>query len=255
MPPSRHSIEPRDPERPDVPPEDVLAFLAAQSQPLSIREIAHGMDLRHRGRRYLPRVLNKLVKRHEVEEVKGGRYRTAGAKQSQNEKAARAAKKSKSHTSAPQTGLKHEPTAVPPVHQKPERGRDPNLISGRLITHRDGYGFLVPDQPIPRVEGDLFIGREGLGDAMNGDKVLARIERRRTDGRAEGRIVQIVERQHPTVVGLFRYGPHGNVVLPYDARILHEVSIPAGAELTPQLRAQLSQLFHEGSPPEISPRA
>ncbi len=241
MPPTRHSIEPRDPERPDVPPEDVLAFLAAQSQPLSIREIAHGMDLRHRGRRYLPRVLNKLVKRHEVEEVKGGRYRTAGAKQSQNEKAARAAKKSKSHTSAPQTGLKHEPTAVPHVHQKPERGRDPNLVSGRLITHRDGYGFLVPDQPIPRVEGDLFIGREGLGDAMNGDKVLARIERRRTDGRAEGRIVQIVERQHPTVVGLFRYGPHGNVVLPYDSRILHEVAIPAGAELTPQLRAQLSE--------------
>src|ERR1700677_3819514 len=76
---------------------------------------------------------------------------------------------------------------------------------------------------------------------MNGDKVLAAIERRRTDGRAEGRSVQIVERQHPTAGGLFRYGLHGNVVLPYDARILHEVSIPAGAELTPKLRAQLSE--------------
>ena len=88
--------------------------------------------------------------------------------------------------------------------------------------------FVVPDKPIPRVEGDLFIGRDDLGDAMHGDRVLARIERRRADGRAEGRIVQIVEREHPTIVGLFRYGPHGNIVLPYDTRILHEVLDSAG---------------------------
>jgi ribonuclease R len=116
------------------------------------------------------------------------------------------------------------------------RGRDPNLVSGRIVAHRDGYAFLVPDSPMPRVEGDLFIGRDGLGDAMHGDHVLARIERRRTDGRAEGRVVQIVQREHPTIVGLFRYGPHGNVVLPYDVRILHEVIIPPGAELTPALQ-------------------
>ncbi|MGC2663679.1 MAG: RNB domain-containing ribonuclease, partial [Candidatus Acidiferrales bacterium] len=79
----------------------------------------------------------------------------------------------------------------------------------------------------------------GLGDAMHGDHVLARIVRRRADGRAEGRVVQIAERQHPTLVGLFRYGPHGNVVLPYDTRILHEVIIPSGAELTPVLLEKL----------------
>jgi ribonuclease R len=245
MPPTRHSIEPREPNQPDVPPEEVLEFLREQSQPMSIREIAHGMDLRHRGRRYLPRVLNKLIKRHEVEKVKGDRYRIFGAKQSQQEKSARAAAaKAKPrvpvHTpSNPGVAAPVEPPAA--VNKKQERGRDLNLISGRLITHRDGYGFLVPDQPIRGVEGDLFIGRDGLGDAMNGDKVLGRIERRRNDGRAEGRIVQVVTRQHPTVVGLFRYGPHGNVVLPYDVRILHEVAIPAGSELPPKLRAQLSE--------------
>ena len=90
-----------------------------------------------------------------------------------------------------------------------------------------------------RVEGDLFIGRDNLGDAMHGDHVLARIERRRADGRAEGRVVQITERQHSTLVGLFRYGPHGNYVLPYDTRIPHEVAIPPGDELTPELRQKL----------------
>ena len=74
---------------------------------------------------------------------------------------------------------------------------------------------------------------------MNGDRVLGRVERRRPDGRAEGRVVQIVERVHPTLVGLFRYGPQGNVVLPYDTRILHEVLIPPGDELTPALREKL----------------
>ncbi len=59
------------------------------------------------------------------------------------------------------------------------------------------------------------------------------------DGRAEGRIVEVVERQHPTLVGLFRYGPHGNHVLPYDTRIPHEVLIPPGEELTPELREKL----------------
>ena len=41
------------------------------------------------------------------------------------------------------------------------------------------------------------------------------------------------------IVGLFRYGPHGNNVLPYDTRIPHEVSIPPGDELTPELRQKL----------------
>ena len=73
----------------------------------------------------------------------------------------------------------------------------------------------------------------------HGDRVLARIARRRNDGRAEGRVVQIVVREHPTLVGLFRYGTHGNVVLPYDTRIHHEVVIPPGDELSPDLREKL----------------
>ena len=147
---SRHSIEPREPIQPAVNPDEVVQYLATLSQPASIREIAHGMGLRHTGRRYLPRVLNKLVKRHQVEEVKGGRYRTAGAKQAKSEKTARTAQKTRERTAAavPATPSQQRELAAheeSPRTQKPERGRDPNLISGRLIAHRDGYGFLVPD--------------------------------------------------------------------------------------------------------------
>ena len=51
--------------------------------------------------------------------------------------------------------------------------------------------------------------------------------------------MRVLERAHPTVVGLFRYGPRGNVVLPYESRILQEIVIPPGEELTPELHAKL----------------
>ncbi len=125
--------------------------------------------------------------------------------------------------------------------------RDANLLAGRLVAHRDGYGFVVPETPRKDIEGDLFIPPDQLGDAMHGDRVIARIERRRPlsygaaggAGRAEGRIVRVLGRAHPTVVGLFRYGHRGNVVLPYETRITQAIIIPPGEELTPELQAKL----------------
>src|SRR5207244_11663346 len=57
--------------------------------------------------------------------------------------------------------------------------------------------------------------------------------------RSEGLIVRVLSRADPSVVGLFRYGPHGNVVLQYDTRIHHQVEIPPGQELTAALRKKL----------------
>jgi ribonuclease R len=216
----------------------VLAHLATLSQPKSLREIAHGMGLKHHGRRFLPRVIRQLAKRGEIEEMYGGRYRLAGSKHgSPPAPSARGA--SLAEPPQPAKARTETEAATPRAAASSRQSSDRGLISGRLVAHRDGYGFVVPDKPIPRVDGDLFIGRDNLADAMHGDRVLARVERRRADGRAEGRIVEVVVRQHPTLVGLFRYGPHGNHVLPYDTRIPHEVLIPPGEELTPDLRQKL----------------
>ncbi|MGA7921502.1 MAG: VacB/RNase II family 3'-5' exoribonuclease [Candidatus Acidiferrales bacterium] len=247
-PSKRHAHEPRpETESAEVTADLVLAHLATLSQPASVRQIAHGMGLKHRGRRYLPRVLQKLKKRGEVDESHRGQFRLVGTRYARNEASAKAAAARRANaavesaTGHPQTGelSSKQGASGRSSDGRSTRGRDPNLIAGRILAHRDGYAFLVPDSPIPRVEGDLFIGRDSLGDAMHGDRVLARIERRRPDGRAEGRVVQVVQRQHPTLVGLFRYGMDGNVVLPYDTRILHEIIIPPGAELTPELREKL----------------
>jgi ribonuclease R len=126
-----------------------------------------------------------------------------------------------------------------------------------LVLHHDGYGFVIPGEPIPQLDGDVFIPRDAIGDAMHGDHVLARVQRRAGFGgaqRAEGRIVKVVDRAHPSLVGLFRYGPRGNVVLPYDTRVQHEVEIPAGAELTPALRAKLGLAETHGAGTRRLPR-
>ncbi len=226
----QHTIEEKEARTPEITSEQVTAYLATTQQPSTIRQIAHGMDLKHRGRRFLPRVIKQLKRRGDIEEIHGGRYRLAGQKNGPAPPSRRGSAPSRASVASPARMISEQPS---------KRARDPNLVAGRIVTHRDGYGFVVPDAPIARVEGDLFIGRDSLGDAMNGDRVLARVERRRPDGRAEGRVVQIVERQHASLVGLFRYGPQANYVLPYDTRITHEVFIAPGDELTPELRQKL----------------
>src|ERR1700683_5394220 len=178
-PSQRHSDEPREPTISDeVTPELVLAYLATLSQPSSVRHIAHGMGLKHHGRRFLPRVLQKLKKRGDVEEIHGGRFQLAGVKQARNEASGRAAAAKREARAArvSTAGEVPPPNAASPGNDAVSisRGKDPNLVSGRIVAHRDGYAFLVPDTPMPRVEGDLFIGRDGLGGAMHGDRVMAR---------------------------------------------------------------------------------
>jgi ribonuclease R len=227
----------KEPHPSHVSEEQVISYLSSISQPESIRQIAHGMELQHHGRRFLPRIVQYLKSRGDVEEIRGGQYRLAQSKPS----ARAAAKRGKSAAAEGQKRADADSTSATGSARAgaARRSADPNLLSGRIVAHRDGYGFLVPDKPIPGVEGDLFIGRDAMADAMHGDRVLARVVRRKADGRAEGRVVQILQRENPTVVGLFRYGPHGNVVLPYDTRIQHEISIPPGDELTPELREKV----------------
>jgi len=196
-------------------PDNILRFLQVRHDNVSAQEIAEGLRLPKTERKALWKMLSKLKKRALVVEVAAGKYRLKPRKET-----------------AP--AQKRE--------QVPARKSSQGGVSGRLVLHQDGYGFVIPDEPIPNIEGDVFIPRDATEDAMHGDHVLVEISRRgfSAEGqRIEGRIVRVLDRAHPSVVGLFRYGPHGNVVLPYDTRIHHQVEIPPGQELTATLRKKL----------------
>ncbi len=101
---------------------------------------------------------------------------------------------------------------------------------GRLSMHRDGYGFLIADRAIEGLAGDIFIPPDSAAKAMHGDRVVVRIARIESDGKADGEIVKVLKRAHPTVVGEFRIGRRGQYVVPHDERIQQWIEIPDGLE-------------------------
>ena len=221
----------QDEPRAQVTEADVLAHLSRSRWPQSLREIAAALDLRHSARRALVKLARKMKKRGELHEYPNGRV--ALPKEKQGVDVAQPPQKAAPN----RTGSQPRPESRVLVRQ------EVNQLTGRLVAHRDGYGFVVPDTPRKDLEGDLFIGRDAMGDAMHGDHVLASIEHRKRfgdgAGRAEGRILRVINRAHETVVGLFRYGSRGNTVAPYESRLLQEIIIPPGDELTPELQGKL----------------
>ncbi|MFL6387425.1 MAG: ribonuclease R family protein [Terriglobales bacterium] len=118
----------------------------------------------------------------------------------------------------------------------PTSASNQDLVVGRLRMHRDGYGFVIPEPgSLParaqgKLQGDIFIPPPEVGNAMHGDQVLVEMGRLRHDGKAEGRIVRVMEREQETVVGFFHYGSGRNYVTPIDEKLALEIIIPPGME-------------------------
>lgn len=119
-------------------------------------------------------------------------------------------------------------------------GSRKDLIAGKLSLHRDGFGFVRPTDATTQSDGDLFIPPHELNGAMQGDQVLVLPAPPARDGRRSGRIVRILTRRNPTVVGIFHaagargravdYGSddirsRGSYVTPLDERMTQPVLI------------------------------
>src|SRR5882757_9205021 len=130
--------------------------------------------------------------------------------------------------------------AVAGVEHRATRDR---LVAGKLDLHRDGYGFVRPNQSTSR-EDDLFIPPNELNGAMQGDEVLVDEAPPGRDGRRSGRIARVLTRRNPTVVGIFHYARpqaratwdhapliNGNYVRPLDERMTQPILIPDGMEV------------------------
>jgi len=102
-----------------------------------------------------------------------------------------------------------------------------NLVVGRLTCNPAGYGFVIPEAAKGRGE-DVYVSAVNMKEALHGDRVVARIERRTPKG-PEGRIIRVLERGLQRIVGRYaddgRFGGH---VVPFDKRVLHELFIPPG---------------------------
>ncbi len=105
-----------------------------------------------------------------------------------------------------------------------------NLVAGRFQARRNGSGFVIPDDG----SAEVSIPLDAVGSARDGDRVVARIERRRRGQRLEGSVVRVLERARSTVVGTFhlaRSGRRGTplgFVVPEDPRQGPDVVVAPG---------------------------
>ena len=77
---------------------------------------------------------------------------------------------------------------------------DKDLIQGRVQGHRDGYGFLIPDD---REKEDIFLHAKEMQRVLDGDIVKVSIKGINRQNRVEGAIASIVERRTKELVGRF----------------------------------------------------
>lgn len=101
-----------------------------------------------------------------------------------------------------------------------------SLQVGVLSVTRNGDGFVIPE------EGgrDVFVPGSLLDSAMDGDQVVVRVEARPKGRNPEGRIIKILARAHPTVVGTFKELGRFGYVVPLNDRLFRDVLIPSGEE-------------------------
>src|SRR3977135_622994 len=103
-----------------------------------------------------------------------------------------------------------------------------DLVVGRLETHAGGFGFVIPDKT-GEAAADVYVSAANIKEAMHGDRVLVRVERKTVENRLEGRIIRILERGNSTVVGKYVLESGLGYVQAFDRRILTDVHIPTGS--------------------------
>ena len=99
-----------------------------------------------------------------------------------------------------------------------------DLVVGRVSGHRDGFGFLIPDDG----GDDLFLSPTQMRLVFDGDRALARVVGFDKRGRREGAIAEVAERAHESIVG--RYNEENGIgfVLPDNKKMQQEVLVSPG---------------------------
>jgi len=97
-----------------------------------------------------------------------------------------------------------------------------SLVVGTVQGHKDGFGFLIPDDG----SDDVLLPYRQMRELMHGDRAAVRVTGRDARGRPEGVLTEVLERRTKEVAG--QYWIEGGVgfVVPDNRRISHRVVVP-----------------------------
>jgi ribonuclease R len=99
------------------------------------------------------------------------------------------------------------------------------VVVGTVSGHRDGFGFLVPDED----GDDLFLPYREMRMLFHGDRAAARVTGRDARGRAEGAIVEVLEHRTRQVAGRFTLEGGIGFLTPDNRRISQRIVVPREA--------------------------
>ena len=96
-----------------------------------------------------------------------------------------------------------------------------NFIEGRVSGHREGYGFLIPDD----ASADIFLPEKEMQKVLHGDRVQVRTVGTDKRGRPEGTIVEVISRANSHVIGRLLNENGVWIVAPEDKRIGQDIQL------------------------------
>jgi len=89
------------------------------------------------------------------------------------------------------------------------------VLAGTVSFHRDGYGFLIPED---NAERDVFLPPRTLKDIYDGDKVLVRVLEKQN--KIEGEVIKIIEKGVKKVVGIIKKKKKRMFIQPLDDKLI-----------------------------------
>ncbi|KAB2872305.1 MAG: ribonuclease R, partial [Burkholderiaceae bacterium] len=98
-------------------------------------------------------------------------------------------------------------------------------VTGTVLGHRDGHGFVQRDDGEP----DIYLSQQEMHSVLHRDRVRVRIVRYDRKGRPEGRVLDIVERRKVSIIGRLLHENGMWLVAPEDRRYGQDILIPKNA--------------------------
>ena len=108
----------------------------------------------------------------------------------------------------------------------PKSASHNQILTGRVLGHRDGFGFMQRDEGEPAGD-DVFLPARALRHVLHGDRVRVRVVGTDNRGRLEGEILDVLEHRTSSVVGRLVKESGRWVVAPEDQRLKHDIQIDA----------------------------
>ncbi|HEX9776622.1 MAG TPA: ribonuclease R [Geopsychrobacteraceae bacterium] len=103
-------------------------------------------------------------------------------------------------------------------------------VEGVFSLAEKGYGFLRLDDA---GQEDLFVPARHVGNAMDGDRVLADCQVSSRDRRTYARVVKVLQRAHSRLIGFYQQRGKSGQVWPLEKKLGGPVEVARQPEITP----------------------